>query len=88
MISLCLLSLKNDVNVPSKSNRQQNLGKAKIFFVCVLKEPDYRTFASLLNWSFKTVEQIFELFFVGTIPVSIYIFNNKTKVNIINIRQK
>jgi hypothetical protein len=33
------LSLKNDVNVPSKRNKQKNLGKKKIF-VDILKNTD------------------------------------------------
>ncbi len=36
------LSLKSDVNVPSKSNKQKNLGK-KIIFVGILKAADEKS---------------------------------------------
>jgi hypothetical protein len=35
--------LKNDVNVPSKSNKQKKLRKKKLFFVGVSKVPDEKS---------------------------------------------
>ncbi len=39
---MIFLSLKNDVNVPSKSNKHKNFREIKLFFVGVLKVTDKR----------------------------------------------
>jgi hypothetical protein len=49
---MTFLSLKNDVNVPSKSNKQKTLAQ-KIFFVAVLKVKDENS-RIRIHWSRTT----------------------------------